>query len=179
MDGRLKMRSAALVGALAAVAVTAFATNGTLSNSRYVPHYGVAQRTPVPAPAAQPIAVADSLAPGEEIVVETAAAPREAPASPRGDVVVPVAERRVAPAIIVEDRRLTRDERIRADVMERLASNPRLSGLIGVESRDAVVRLTGFTRTVGQARHAERDARGVMGVRAVSNEIRPRVGGSV
>ena len=83
------------------------------------------------------------------------------------------------PGIIVEDRRLTEDERIRADVIDRLAGNPRISGLIGVETRDSVVRLSGWTRTSGQARHAERDARSVGGVRYVQNEIRPRVGGSV
>ena len=54
-----------------------------------------------------------------------------------------------------------------------------ISGLIGVETRDSVVRLSGWTRTSGQARHAERDARSVGGVRYVQNEIRPRVGGSV
>ena len=82
-------------------------------------------------------------------------------------------------AIIVEERRLTQDERIELDVMDRLASNRRLSGKIGVESRGAVVRLTGWTRTVGQARRAERDARSVPSVRQVRNEIRPRVGGFV
>ena len=71
------------------------------------------------------------------------------------------------------------DERIQSEVMDRIANNPNLSGKIGVESHDSVVRLSGWTRTVGQARAAERDARSVLGVRYVENEIRPRVGGSV
>jgi len=82
-------------------------------------------------------------------------------------------------AIVVEERRLTQDERIEMEVLDRLATNPRLSGKIGVESRGAVVRLTGWTRTVGQARRAERAARSVRSVQQVRNEIRPRVGGSV
>ena len=82
-------------------------------------------------------------------------------------------------AIVVEERRLTVDERIELEVMDRLASNRQLSGKIGVESRGAVVRLTGWTRTVGQARRAEREARSVRSVRYVQNEIRARVGGAV
>jgi osmotically-inducible protein OsmY len=82
-------------------------------------------------------------------------------------------------AIVIEERRRTHDERIELEVMERLANNPRLSGKIGVEAKDSVVRLTGWTRTPGQARRAERDARSVRSVKQVRNEIRPRVGGSV
>jgi osmotically-inducible protein OsmY len=93
---------------------------------------------------------------------------------------VPVEERSVVRApITVEERRLTEDERIQSAVMDRLASNSRLSGKIGVESRDAVVTLTGYTSTAGQAYRAGREAHGVLGVKYVQNEIRPRIGGSV
>lgn len=152
---RPKFRSAALVGALAAVTATAWATGEAVSNSTYVP--------------APPVAVTESLAPNEAVV--TVDESTSAPVVERGSV--------AQPAITVEQRRLSEDERIQAVVMDKLANNPRLSGKIGVESRDSVVRLTGYTRTVGQAWHAEREARGVVGVKYVQNEIRARVGGSV
>lgn len=82
-------------------------------------------------------------------------------------------------SIIVEEQRLSHDERIQHLVMQRLASNPRLAGKIAVESKDAVVRLSGWTYTVAQARRAEQDARSVQSVRQVRNEIRARIGGSV
>jgi hyperosmotically inducible periplasmic protein len=102
--------------------------------------------------------------------------------TPREAAPAPIIERAYAeapPPIIVEERRLTEDERIQHVVMDRLAQNPYLDGKIGVESRDSIVRLSGWTRTVGQARRAESEARSVLGVRWVENEIRPRVGGSV
>jgi osmotically-inducible protein OsmY len=81
--------------------------------------------------------------------------------------------------LIVEERRLTEDERIQSVVMDALAHDARLTGKIGVESNASVVRLTGWTSTVGQAERAGRMARGVTGVRYVENLIRPRVGGMV
>jgi hypothetical protein len=83
----------------------------------------------------------------------------------------------VAPAITVTAPYLTEDQRITSDVVDAIAADPRVSGRIGVETRDNEVTLSGSTTTSGQARHAERDARGVAGVRNVTNEIRPRVGG--
>ena len=56
-------------------------------------------------------------------------------------------------------------------------SDPYISGRIGVETRDNEVTLSGSTTTPGQARRAARDAYSVPGVRNVSNEIRPKVGG--
>lgn len=101
-----------------------------------------------------------------------ASAPRvEAPAA------APVAQLPTEPAITIEKPRLTADQRIQADVMEMLASNPTLSGKIGVVSQDRVVTLTGYTLTSGQAWRAGRDAGRIEGVRHVVNEIRPRVGG--
>jgi hypothetical protein len=82
-----------------------------------------------------------------------------------------------APPITVEAPYLTEDQRITSDVVGAIAANPRVSGRIGVETRDNEVTLSGYTPTPGQARHAERDARRVDGVRHVNNEIRPRVGG--
>ena len=159
-----KARDAVLVGALAAVAATAWATNHTY-NSTYVPAYTVAIEEPAP----EAVVVNDSLAPNENVVIAA-----EEPAAP---VVI---ERSVyQPAITIEQRRLSNDERIQAQVMDRLAGIQNISGKIGVESNDAVVRLTGYTATNGQAYRAGREASSVMGVRYVQNEIRPRVGGSV
>jgi hypothetical protein len=99
----------------------------------------------------------------------TVAKPLPAPA--------PVAEAtRADDAITITKPRLTEDQRIQAEVMERLAGNPRLTGKIGVESHDSVVHLSGYLSTSGQVWHAERDARSIRGVRAVVNEIRPKVG---
>jgi len=154
------IRTTALVGALAAVAATAWATSDA--------YYPASRSAALDRPAAAPevmVPVQESLAPNETIVDANAAR---------------VADRSVVqPGITVESRRLALDERIQAQVMDKLASNDRLGGKIGVESHDAVVRLTGYTRTVGQAWRAERDARSVIGVRYVQNEIRARVGGSV
>ena len=140
-----------MLGALALAAATAWAANDS-----YYPTLVPAYRPAVaPAPAPQPVVltVDETLDPGEHVVVDK--------------------------PIIIEKRRLTEDERIQAVVMDRIAANPRLSGKISVQSNDRVVKLSGWTRTVGQAWQAERDARSVYGVRYVQNEIRPRVGGSV
>lgn len=175
MKVRPKIRNGALLGALAAVAASAWATNASVvSSTTYGPDYTVAAELPV-IPARDPVVVEEPLAPDEatEAVVATSN-------GTANDTAILVVDRSIEqPGIIVEDRRLTEDERIRADVIDRLSSNPRISGLIGVETQDSVVRLSGWTRTSGQAWHAERDARSVGGVRYVQNEIRPRVGGSV
>jgi len=84
----------------------------------------------------------------------------------------------VAPAIEVTAPYLTEDQRITGDVADAIAADPRVSGRIGVDTYNNEVTLSGYTSTPGQARHAERDARGVDGVRHVNNEIRPRVGGN-
>ena len=92
----------------------------------------------------------------------------------------PVEDRSVAqPPVTVEHRRLTVDERIQADVMDKLANAQNISGKIGVESRDAVVTLTGYTVTAAQGQRAGRYAGSVEGVKSVNNELRARIGGSV
>jgi hypothetical protein len=171
---RHKIRNVALGTALAAVAATAWAMNSEY-NSTLVPAYTTTTVTTVEAaPSAPPVVVEETLAPGETVVTQTVIAPAPAP------VVVRTEETRIAqPGITVEQRRLSEDERIQLVVMDKLASNPRLSGKLGVEARDSVVTLSGWTRTAGQAWHAERDARSVYGVKYVQNEIRPRIGGSV
>ena len=171
MDNRPKFHKGALVGALAAVAATAWATSEDLSSATYAPTQPVAMEQPyvmqqTAAMPADAIAPADSLAPSETVIEQ------------RDVDVTPPVERSLPP-ITVEQKRLSEDERIQAQVMDRLANNPRLSGKIAVESHDAVVRLSGYTITPGQAWHAARDAGRVTGVRYVQNEIRPKLGGSI
>ena len=156
-----KIRNAALAGALAAVSIaTAWATSASPS---------------------RPVALHDSLAPDETVVTDTpAAVAGDAPAAPVEDRSIVADRASVAqPSLNIEQRRLSRDQRIQADVMDKLAMNRNLSGKIGVESHDAVVTLTGYTSTAGQAWRAGRDARSVVGVRYVDNQVRARVGGSV
>ena len=162
MDIRPKVRNAVLLGALAAVTATAWATNEEWSDPAYVP--SATQAAVVPP--TEPVVVSESLAPNETVVTTTA------------PVAVPVVERSAAPAITIEEQRLTEDQRIQAVVMDRLATASNISGKIGVESRDSVVTLSGWTTTAMQADRAARTARGVIGVRYVQNEIRPRIGGS-
>jgi hypothetical protein len=167
MDIRPKVRNAALIGALAAITATAWATNDAMPASSYAP----ASRAALEAPFATThgaISVNDSLSPSESVV------------APSDTVAVPVVDRGIAqPSITVETRRLSTDERIQAQVMDKLAASGHLSGKIGVESHDAVVRLSGYTTTAGQAYRAGRNAGSIIGVKYVQNEIRPRIGGSV
>jgi len=174
MNIRPSIRQTALVSALAAIAVTALAANVAMSDSEYTPAPAVELTASTtlsePVAASEPVATGESLSPNESVVAP-ASEPVMAP---------PVEERSVAQAgITVEERKLSNDERIQAQVIDKLAANPRLSGKIGVESHEAVVTLTGYTLTAGQAYRAGREAGSVTGVKYVQNEIRPRIGGSV
>ena len=165
MDIRPKVRNAALVGALAAITATAWATNAVMTDS-YVPDNTVAVEQPV-VTTTDTIAVHETLSPTETVVTSNG-------------VAVPVVDRSISqPGIRVEDRRLSADERIQAQVIDKLANIQHVSGKIGVESHDSVVTLSGWTTTAGQASRAGREARVVIGVKYVQNEIRPRIGGSV
>ena len=164
MRNPTRIRRAAWVAALAAVTATAFAMNEseeTTLKSISTPSVVVAEDTTV-----------QSLSPNEEIVA--------APAPAASEKAVPVVERSVAqPPVTVETRRLSLDERIQGDVMDAIYNMPNISGKIGVESHDAVVTLTGYTMTGGQAWRAARTAGSIQGVRYVQNEIRPRVGATM
>jgi hypothetical protein len=166
MNIRPKIRNAALVGALAAVAASAWATNEALTTSTQAPATTVAIEQPLTTP--EPIAVNETLSPNEALV------------PPSEHLALPVADNSVGqPGITVEERRLSEDERIQAVVMDRLANAPNISGKIGVESSGSIVTLSGYTVTAGQAQRAGRAAGSVIGVKYVQNQIRPRVGGSV
>lgn len=179
-----KVGSSVLVGVMAFIAASALVANEVLSNPAYMPSHVVEPRLPPkPAPAAQPVVMASE--PEPEPVVEPAppvakpAMQRKTPAAKRSPPRRQVAARSpvARTKITVQAQRPTLDARIRQEVLARLASHPRIDGKIAVESRNAVVRLTGWTRTPGQARSAESAARSVRSVKQVRNEIRPRVGG--
>ena len=176
-----KIRSAGLAGALAAVAVTAWAASDY--RPTLVPAYDLRTTEEAAPPATQPL-VTETLVPGEAVVSAEEASPAPTPVTTpvraRAETRTYVERDSVAqPPISVETRRLSDDERIQLAVMDRLAANPHLSGKISVQSNDRIVKLSGWTRTSGQAWQAERDARHVEGVRYIQNEIRPRIGGSV
>ena len=80
-----------------------------------------------------------------------------------------------AATITVTEQRLI-DQRIQVEVSSVLSRSAELSGRVAVESKDAVVTLSGVLATEGQARRAAREARQVQGVRFVVNEIRPQLG---
>lgn len=189
MNNQPTIRKAMLVGALAVVTATAWATSESLSGSTGLPsENAIAQATPAAVPAdpipttdvtaheitapsdvAAPPATARGAAPAPAVATEKMAAPKEKVAEPTA----------TQPPITIEERRLTEDERIQAEVMDRLANDTRLSGKIAVETRDAEVWLSGHTGTAGQAWNAGRVAGSVRGVRYVHNEIRPWVGHSL
>ena len=80
------------------------------------------------------------------------------------------------PSMSVTAPRLTEDERLRNAVMDRIAADPHIHGLVGVESDRHVVSLTGRVTTTLQKERAETIARGVEGVREVNNYLTARVG---
>lgn len=165
MRNPTKIRRAALVAALAAVTATAFAMNESDETK-------LQSASSVGVIVAEDSTTTQGLAPNEAIVA--------APAPAASQNVVPVVERSVVqPPVTVETRRLSLDERIQGDVMDAIYHMPNISGKIGVESHDAVVTLSGYTMTGGQAWRAARTAGSIQGVRYVQNDIRPRVGASM
>ena len=82
------------------------------------------------------------------------------------------------PPVTVQHQRVTQDQIIKGDVMRALASNNRLAGFIGVETRDNSVDLSGVVTTPGMVRIALREARMIEGVKEVHNNLYSRIGGS-
>ena len=174
MKNRFTVRNAALASVLAATA-TAWAATGVFTvptQSTIVPIEDKVVNPPAP------VEAADTLEANETVVAPTEAMPAPA-AAPERPLPVAGGAAVAEPPITIEQKRMTLDERIQSEVMDRLASARNISGRIGVESHEAVVTLTGYTTNAGQAYRAERAARGVEGVRHVDNRIRARVGGSV
>jgi hypothetical protein len=78
--------------------------------------------------------------------------------------------------IIVTAPRASDDVLITDDVVDRIATDPRVSGNIGVDTFRGDVTLTGRVGGTVQKDFAEQDAKTVDGVNNVENYIRPRVG---
>ena len=105
----------------------------------------------------------------------------EAPPTPQATgnpAPVPHIEHYSLPSTVITAPRPSEDELLRTAVVDRLATDTRLSGRIGVETYRHVVSLTGRVTTTGQRDHAEAIARSVDGVWDVQNFIRTRVGES-
>lgn len=200
MNSDPNVRTVMLVTALATVAATAWATNESFPHTTWTFKSDALEETrnappqeELPPPenqmvnapeATSAVEAAGSEGDAADAIPSNAHIPAASEPPPAIDPKLETSTRAtmdqgsLQPPITIEERRLTLDERIQGNVMDVLLSQ-NLSGKIGVESQDAVVTLTGYTTTVGQAQRAGRYAASVEGVRAVQNQIRPRVGGSV
>jgi hypothetical protein len=83
----------------------------------------------------------------------------------------------VEPPIIVTAPYLTEDQAITSEVMDRIVSDPGISGRVGVDTFNNKVTLSGRVGTPWQADKAQRHAQNTPGVREVNNELRSRIGG--
>jgi hypothetical protein len=83
----------------------------------------------------------------------------------------------VEPPIIVTAPYMTEDQAINTEVMDRIASDPGISGRVGVDTFNNTVTLSGRVGTPWQADKAQRHAQNTPGVREVNNELRSRIGG--
>jgi hypothetical protein len=158
MNARIRIAAPLMLATTAALAATGYVgTQPPLESS--VTH-------PYVAPGTQP-AIAEPATPPSAQVAQ----PVEAPA-----IATPAPEYRPHSAVTVTAPRPSDDELLRNAVMDRLSTDPRLSGRIGVESFRHVVSLTGRVTTRAQIDRAETLARGVEGVRDVENRLTSRVG---
>lgn len=144
--------SVTLFLALSALAATGFATPEVVDVDAHALH---------PAPQSQP-----------QPAAPVAPAPISAPVD---RAAVPDIEHYSLPLTVTAPRPST-DELLRNAVVDRLATDPRLAGRIGVESYRHVVSLTGRVTSPAQAERAEAIARAVDGVRDVENYLTTRVG---
>ena len=166
MTPRTKL-SAALFLSLTAVAATGFAYKSNMTTSQAAPYTTPAVTTS----AAVPIAEEPAIAPASDDTVPPAAPERIAPE--------PIAmEHYSLPPVTVTAPRPSDDELLRNAVLDRLASDTRLSGRIGVEAYRHTVSLTGRVANTMQVDRAETIVRGVDGVWDVSNYLNARVGRS-
>jgi hypothetical protein len=78
--------------------------------------------------------------------------------------------------IYVTAPRAREDDLITQDVADTIASDPRITGRVGVETYRNNVTLTGRVTSPTQVERAQRDAQSVNGVRDVNNELRSSVG---
>ena len=165
MTPRSKL-SAALLLALTAVAGTGFAyKSDAFSNSQASAKSVTPAATPI---AAAPAADDRQVAPAAN---DTSTAP---PASERPAVAD--MQHYSLPPVTVTAPRPSDDELLRNAVMDRIAADARLAGLIGVEAYRHTVSLTGRVTTTDQVERAGMIARSVEGVWNVNNYLHARVG---
>ena len=157
-----KKLSAALFLSLTAVAATGFAYKSNMTTSQATPYATPAVTTS----AAVPIAEEPAIAPASDDTVPPAAPERAA------------MEHYSLPSVTVTAPRPSNDELLRNAVLDRLASDTRLSGQIGVEAYRHTVSLTGRVANTMQVDRAETIVRGVDGVWDVDNYLNARVGRS-
>ena len=82
----------------------------------------------------------------------------------------------VEPPITVTESRSADDAAITSEVVHALRNDASLDGRIGVQTTDGFVELSGIVTSPGQRMHAERDAKGIDGVRNVNNLMSTRMG---
>ncbi|QJR15896.1 BON domain-containing protein [Usitatibacter palustris] len=171
MKNQFTIRNATLALALAAVGATSWAATQYLVIDPDTQEPAIIYRDEEPILLSgpneltgEPVVIAEPIE-GTPPSTENLAVPVVTPA--------PVAERQ--PPITIEERRLSTDERIQMEVMDKLAVATDISGKLGVESQDAVVTLSGYTLNGSQREKAGRYARSVEGVKYVQNDIRPQM----
>lgn len=86
------------------------------------------------------------------------------------------ADQGVTLPVAVYSQSTSEDQAITNEVVDKIASDPTLSGKIGVETLRGKVTLTGRVTTPGEELRAERDARSVESVRDVESLVHTRVG---
>jgi len=161
MTPRTKL-SAALFLSLTAVAATGFAYKPEMASPQAAPYVTPAVTTS----AAVPIAEAPAAPAASDDTIPAAAPERTA------------MEHYSLPPVTVTAPRPSDDELLRNAVLDRLASDARLSGQIGVEAYRHTVSLTGRVANTMQVDRAETIVRGVDGVWDVNNYLNARVGRS-
>lgn len=129
----------------------------------------------------EPMPASETLVPGETVIANDQPGVQTEPVAVRTEPVAvrtePVAARAEAPgaradtssATTIYGERRSEDEFITDDVVKALASEPRISGKIGVETYRRVVTLTGRVSTQGQVDRITRVAQ-----RAVDRDVEVR-----
>jgi hypothetical protein len=163
MNARIKLALPLMLATSAALAATGYVS--TTAND------DMALRSSEAHPYVEPGTRAEDVA--APVTTESTAVPIAEPAIVPAPEVTTYRERS---AVTVTAPRPSDDELLRNAVMDRLATDGRLAGRIGVESYRHVVSLTGRVTTTGQIERAETIARSVDGVRDVDNRLTARVG---
>ena len=161
MNARIHFAAPLLLAAAGAIAATGFTSRTSETTSAAAPAKNAAI-----APAASETAAAAPRA-----IDDSASAP-----AVRDTSVMPARQHRARVEITAP--RPSDDELLRNVVMDRLSSDGRISGTVGVDAYRHTVSLTGRVMSTNQVERAEMIARGVDGVWDVNNGLHARVGQS-